>query len=152
MGQMKLFQHGDHLLSAVGPCQVQWRLACIAGGAWHIVKEPFGFARNAFIYNGHAILSYSLAGVALMAFTSGYFVAFNEIAFPSELYGSDLGQFAGVQFTLCATFLGGHVWHALKSNSEAGIISEQDQFKAIMTGFIVLAIAAISLVLLSARP
>ena len=126
-------------------------VACIAGGAWHIVKEPFGFARNAFIYNGHAILSYSLAGVALMAFTSGYFVAFNDLAFPPELYGADLSYFTGIQFTLCATFLGGHIWHALKSNSEAGIIKEEDQFKTIMAGFIVLAIAVISLVLLSMR-
>ncbi len=93
-------------------------VACIAGGAWHIVKEPFGWGRNAFIYNGHAILSYSLAGVALMAFTSGYFVAFNDIAFPPELYGADLSQFSGVQFSLCGIFLGGHVWHALKSNPQ----------------------------------
>ena len=127
-------------------------IACIAGGAWHIVKEPMGWARNSLTYNGHAILSYSLAGVALMAFTSGYFVAFNNIAFPAELYGSDLGQFTGIQYTLCATFLGGHVWHALKSNSEAGILSEQDKLNAIITGFIVLAIAVISLVLLSVKP
>ena len=124
-------------------------VACIAGGAWHIVKEPMGWARNAFIYNGHAILSYSLAGVALMAFTSGYFVSFNDIAFPTELYGSDLGQFAGVQFTLCATFLGGHVWHALKSKDAYGVLTDKDKFNAIVAGFIVLTIAVISLVLLS---
>ena len=127
-------------------------VACLAGGAWHIVKEPFGWARNSLTYNGHAILSYSLAGVALMAFTSGYFVSFNKIAFPPQLYGSDLGQFAGVQFTLCATFLGGHVWHALKSKSEAGKIDEKEQFRAIATGFIVLAIAVIGLVLIAAKP
>jgi photosystem II CP43 chlorophyll apoprotein len=127
-------------------------VACIAGGAWHIVKEPFGFARNAFIYNGHAILSYSLAGVALMAFTSGYFVAFNDIAFPPELYGADLGQFAGIQFTLCGIFLGGHVWHALKSKDEYGILTEKAKFNAIIAGFIVLAIAVISLILLSVKP
>ncbi len=126
-------------------------IACIAGGAWHIVKEPFGFARSAFVYNGHAILSYSLAGVALMAFTSGYFVAFNDLAFPPALFGAGLGQFAGVQFTLCATFLGGHVWHALKSKSETGILSEEDKFNATIPGFIVGAIVVISLVLLSAK-
>ena len=127
-------------------------VACIAGGAWHIVKEPFGWERNSLTYNGHAILSYSLAGVALMAFTSGYFVAFNNIAFPPELYGADLGQFAGVQFTLCGTFLGGHVWHALKFKSKDEVLSEQDKFTAIITGFLVLAIAVISLVLLSVKP
>ncbi|MEY2856794.1 MAG: hypothetical protein RLZZ74_1106, partial [Cyanobacteriota bacterium] len=40
--------------------------------------------------------------------------------------------------------------HALKSKSEAGILSEEDQFRAIMVGFLVLAIAVISLVLLAA--
>jgi photosystem II CP43 chlorophyll apoprotein len=125
-------------------------VACLAGGAWHITKEPFGWASNSLTYSGHAILAYSLAGVALMAFTSGYFVAFNDIAFPVELYGADLSQFAGVQFTLCSVFLGGHIWHALKSKSEAGILSEEDQFRAIMVGFLVLAIAVISLVLLAA--
>lgn len=126
-------------------------VACILGGIWHIVKEPFGWAKNSLTYNGHAILSYSLAGVALMAFTSGYFVAFNDLAFPPELYGAGLGQFAGVQFTLCATFLGGHVWHALKSKSEAGAIKEKDKLQAATAGFIVLAIAVTSLVLLSMK-
>jgi photosystem II CP43 chlorophyll apoprotein len=127
-------------------------VACLAGGAWHITKEPFGWASNRLTYSGHAILAYSLAGVALMAFTSGYFVAFNDIAFPVELYGADLGQFAGVQFTLCSIFLGGHIWHALKSKSETGILSEEDQFRAIMVGFLVLAIAVISSVLLTFKP
>ena len=124
-------------------------VACIAGGTWHIVKEPFGWARTAFVYNGHAILSYSLAGVALMAFTSGYFVAFNDIAFPTQLYGADLSQFAAIQFALCGTFLVGHVWHTLKSKSDGEILAQEEQFKAIMAGFLVLAIVVISLVFLS---
>ncbi|MEL6929057.1 MAG: chlorophyll a/b binding light-harvesting protein [Cyanobacteria bacterium J06600_6] len=127
-------------------------VACIAGGAWHIVKEPFGWARNSLTYNGHAILSYSLAGVALMAFTSGYFVAYNNIAFPAELYGADLGQFTGVQYTLCATFLGGHVWHALKSKDEYGVLSDKDKLNAALAGFVVLAIVVTSLVLVSMKP
>jgi photosystem II CP43 chlorophyll apoprotein len=125
---------------------------CIAGGIWHIVNQPFSWAKNAFIYNGHAILSYSLAGVALMAFVSGYFVAFNDIAFPIELYGSDRSWFTGVQFALCGTFLGGHVWHALKSKSVGEVLNEKDKFSAIITGFIVLAVVVISLVLLAAKP
>ncbi|NEP15174.1 MAG: chlorophyll a/b binding light-harvesting protein [Symploca sp. SIO2C1] len=40
---------------------------CIAGGVWHIVTEPAGWAKKLFIFNGHAILSYSLAALALMA-------------------------------------------------------------------------------------
>ncbi|MEM6612561.1 MAG: chlorophyll a/b binding light-harvesting protein [Cyanobacteria bacterium P01_C01_bin.72] len=141
----------DNLEDLVGG-HVWVGFACIAGGAWHIVKEPFGFARNSFVYNGHAILSYSLAGLALMAFTSGYFVGFNDLAFPAELYGANLSQFTGVQFTLCAVFLGGHVWHALKSNSEEGVLDEKDKFNAVLTGFIVLAIVVISLALLSVKP
>jgi photosystem II CP43 chlorophyll apoprotein len=125
---------------------------CIAGGIWHIVNQPFSWARNAFTYNGHAILSYSLAGVALMAFTAGYFVAFNDIAFPPQLYSSDRSFWTGVQFALCGTFLGGHVWHALKSKSVGDVLEEKDKFSAIMTGFIVLAIVVISLVLLAAKP
>ena len=124
-------------------------VACLAGGAWHIVKEPMGWFKNAFTYNGHAILAYSLAGVALMAFTSGYFAAFNDVAFPPELYGADLGSFATVQFLLCGTFLGGHVWHAFKSKSNGNVISQEEKAKAVIAGFIVLAIVVISLVLLS---
>ena len=141
----------DNLQDLVGG-HIWVGVACIAGGIWHITTEPLAWAKKAFIYNGHAILSYSLAGVALMAFTSGYFVAFNDIAYPPELYGADLGQFAGVQFTLCGIFLGGHIWHALKSKSEGKLLSEQDKFTAIMAGFIVLSIVVISLVLLSAKP
>ncbi|MEM7590266.1 MAG: chlorophyll a/b binding light-harvesting protein [Cyanobacteria bacterium P01_A01_bin.83] len=138
----------DNLEDVVGG-HIWVGVACIAGGAWHIVQEPFAWARNSLTYNGHGILSYSLAGVALMAFTSGYFVAFNDIAFPTELYGANLGQFAGVQFTLGATFLGGHVWHALKSKDESGVLSDQDKLNASIAGFIVLAIVVLSLVLLS---
>lgn len=127
-------------------------VACIAGGIWHITTEPLAWAKKAFTYNGNAILSYSLAGVALMAFTSGYFVAFNDLAYPTALYGQDLSQFAGVQFALCGTFLGGHIWHALKSKSEGTELSEENKFQAIMAGFIVLAIVVISLVLLSFKP
>jgi photosystem II CP43 chlorophyll apoprotein len=79
-------------------------------------------------------------------------VVFNDIAFPVELYGADLGQFAGVKFTLCSIFLGGHIWHALKSKSETGILTEEDQFRATMVGFLVLEIAVISLVLLTFKP
>ena len=127
---------------------------CIAGGVWHIVNQPFSWTKKLLIYNGHAILSYSLAGVALMAFTSGYFVAFNDLAFPPEFYGSDRSLFTGVQLALCGTFLGGHIWHALKSKGqgELKLLNEKDNFSAIMTGFVVLAAVVISLVLLAAKP
>ena len=127
-------------------------VACIAGGAWHITTQPLDWAKKALTYNGHAILSYSLAGVALMAFTSAYFVAFNDLAFPPELYGANRSSFAGVQILLCVTFLGGHVWHALKGKAEANdsnVVSDEDKSQATFAGFIVLAIVVISLVLLS---
>ncbi|MGK7934881.1 MAG: chlorophyll a/b binding light-harvesting protein [Xenococcaceae cyanobacterium] len=130
---------------------------CVAGGAWHITTEPLSWAKKAFTYNGHAILSYSLAGVALMAFTSGYFVAFNDLVYPEVFYGADSTQFAAVQFSLCATFLGGHLWHAIKAKSglpkpQGNILSDKDMFSAIMTAFLVLSVIVISLILLSAKP
>lgn len=125
---------------------------CIAGGAWHITTEPFKWIKGAFTFNGHGILSYSLAGVALMAFTSCYFVAFNDTVFPVEFYGSDRTQFAFVQFALCITFLGGHIWHAFKARSQTGKLSDRDKFSVFMAGFLGLAILAISLVLLSFKP
>ena len=127
-------------------------VACIAGGAWHITTQPLYWAKKAFTYNGHAILSYSLAGVALMAFTSAYFVAFNDLAFPGEFYGVNRSPFAGVQILLCTTFLGGHVWHALKGRAEAnssGVIRDEDKSQATIAGFITLAIIVVSLVLIS---
>jgi photosystem II CP43 chlorophyll apoprotein len=127
-------------------------VACIAGGAWHITTQPLDWAKKALTYNGHAILAYSLAGVALMAFTSAYFVAFNDIAFPPEFYGISRNLFAGVQSLLCTTFLAGHVWHALKGKAESnssGVISDEDKSRATFVGFIVLAIVVVSLVLIS---
>jgi photosystem II CP43 chlorophyll apoprotein len=122
---------------------------CIIGGAWHIVTEPAGWIKPSFVYNGHGILSYSLAGLAFMAYTSIYFVAYNDLAFPSEFYGIDRSSAAASQFFLCITFLGGHVWHALKAKSEGTRLSDKDKFTASLAGFLVLAILVIGLVLLS---
>ncbi|MEO0376997.1 MAG: hypothetical protein AAF329_20760, partial [Cyanobacteria bacterium P01_A01_bin.17] len=61
--------------------------------------------------NAHAVLSYSLAGVALMAFLSCFFL-YNPLVFPPELYGMGKDALANVQFLLGLTALGGHVWHA----------------------------------------
>lgn len=141
----------DNLENIIGG-HVWIGVACIAGGAWHIITPPLDWAKKALTYNGHAILSYSLAGVALMAFTSTYFVAFNNLAFPSEFYGTDKSYFAAVQCLLCATFLAGHSWHALKGRSQvnsSGIIEDKDKSQATIAGFIVLAIVVVSLALLS---
>ena len=144
----------DNLENIIGG-HVWVGVACITGGAWHITRPPLDWAKKAFTYNGHAILSYSLAGVALMAFTSAYFVAFNDLAFPPEFYGTNRSSFAGVQYLLCATFLAGHIWHALQGKiqeNSSGVISEEDKAQTIVAAFIVLAIVVISLVLLSAFP
>lgn len=122
---------------------------CIVGGAWHIVTQPFSWIRDVLKFNGDAILSYSLAALAFMAFTSIYFVGFNTTVFPTEFYGANRSGATTVQFFLCVTFLGGHIWHALKARSEGAVLSDQDKFSALMTGFLVLAVLVIGLVLLS---
>ncbi|MCS6958921.1 MAG: photosystem II reaction center protein CP43 [Pseudanabaenaceae cyanobacterium SKYGB_i_bin29] len=60
---------------------------CIAGGIWHIVTKPFGWARRAFIWSGEAYLSYSLGALSLMAFIATCYVWFNNTVYPSEFYG-----------------------------------------------------------------
>ena len=62
-------------------------IICIAGGVWHILTKPFGWARRALIWSGEAYLSYSLAAVSLMSFISSTFVWYNNTVYPSEFYG-----------------------------------------------------------------
>ena len=62
-------------------------LICIAGGIWHILTKPFGWARRAFIWSGEAYLSYSLGALSLMGFIAACFVWFNNTVYPSEFYG-----------------------------------------------------------------
>jgi len=62
-------------------------LICIAGGVWHILTKPFGWARRALIWSGEAYLSYSLGALSLMAFIATCFVWFNNTVYPSEFYG-----------------------------------------------------------------
>jgi len=62
-------------------------LICIAGGIWHILTRPFGWARRAFIWSGEAYLSYSLGALSMMGLIASAFVWFNNTAYPSEFYG-----------------------------------------------------------------
>lgn len=62
-------------------------LICIAGGIWHILTKPFGWARRAFIWSGEAYLSYSLGALSMMGFICAAYVWFNNTAYPSEFYG-----------------------------------------------------------------
>ncbi|MFB2936439.1 photosystem II reaction center protein CP43 [Aerosakkonemataceae cyanobacterium BLCC-F154] len=62
-------------------------LICIAGGIWHVLTKPFGWARRAFIWSGEAYLSYSLGALSLMGFIAACFVWFNNTVYPSEFFG-----------------------------------------------------------------
>ena len=62
-------------------------LICIAGGIWHILTRPFGWARRAFIWSGEAYLSYSLGALSMMGVIASCYVWFNNTAYPSEFYG-----------------------------------------------------------------
>ncbi len=62
-------------------------LICIAGGIWHVLTKPFGWARRAFIWSGEAYLSYSLGALSLMGFIAACYVWFNNTVYPSEFYG-----------------------------------------------------------------
>jgi photosystem II CP43 chlorophyll apoprotein len=89
----------------------------ILGGIWHIRKPPAPWSRWLLKINAHAVLSYSLAGVAWMAFLSCFFL-YNPLVFPPELYGTGKAALANVQFLLGLVTLGGHVWHASVARAE----------------------------------
>ena len=107
---------------------------CISGGIWHTVRAPFGWFKERFIYNGHVILSYSLAGVGLMALISIFFV-FNETVYPVEIFGDNRLKTVVLQGVLGITFLAGHVWHNLLGQKETGSFNESSYYEAAMAGF-----------------
>ncbi|MDJ0718033.1 MAG: chlorophyll a/b binding light-harvesting protein [Prochloraceae cyanobacterium] len=121
----------------------------IAGGAWHLTNEPFSWVKQRVIFAGDAILSYSLAGVALAALISAYFISFNTTVYPTEFYGTDRSVFAFTQVLLGLVFLGGHTWHALKARAKGASPQKSDYTLAFVAGFAFLFVAGSALVLLS---
>ena len=89
----------------------------IGGGIWHIRTQPFPWAIRLLPINADAILSYSLGGLAFMAFVSMVFVGFNTTVYPVEFYGSDRLGLSSTQFFLGVLALGGHLWHAVRARS-----------------------------------
>lgn len=90
----------------------------IVGGVWHIIVQPFGWVRKILpINNGEEILSYSLLGLALMAWISASFVGYNTTVFPPEFYGSERLFAANIQFFLGILAFLGYAWHAWRARS-----------------------------------
>ncbi|MEH1776252.1 chlorophyll a/b binding light-harvesting protein [Nostoc sp.] len=88
----------------------------IAGGVWHILVQPFTWVRRILpIDNGEEILSYSLLGLALMAWISAAFVGYNTTVFPREFYGDERLGLANIQFFLGVVAFLGYVWHSWRS-------------------------------------
>ncbi len=108
---------------------------CAIGGVWHLLTQPFGWAKRLFVWSGEAYLSYSIGALSLMAFIATLFVSVNAIAFPPEFFGSTLllkfDRFpffaspdgaltcrvwlANTHFWLGFFFLQGHLFHALRA-------------------------------------
>jgi photosystem II CP43 chlorophyll apoprotein len=114
-------------------------LMLIGGGIFHILTQPFAWARRVLIYSGEAILSYSIGGVAYMGFVAAYFASVNNTVYPEVFYGpvqaietsagvvTSRGWLVTFHFVFSLIFLLGHVWHALRARAiEAGFDFKND--------------------------
>jgi photosystem II CP43 chlorophyll apoprotein len=106
-------------------------LMCIGGGVWHILTQPFAWARTALIWSGEAYLSYSLGAIAYMGFFAAYFAMVNDTVYPEVFYGpvgsvatatgivTSRGWLVSFHVVFAGLFLAGHIWHAIRVRGEA---------------------------------
>ncbi|NEO26835.1 MAG: chlorophyll a/b binding light-harvesting protein [Kamptonema sp. SIO4C4] len=122
----------DNLEDVVGG-HIWVGLMCLVGGVFHILTQPFLWAKRILIYSGEAYLSYSIGALAYMGFFAAYFVTVNDTVYPEVFYGpagvleattgevSARGWLATFHFVLAVLFLAGHIWHAIRARgAEAG--------------------------------
>lgn len=93
----------------------------IGGGIWHILTPMLPIFKKIVRVEGEALLSYSLGGVAFMAFLSYFYVSYNTAAYPVDLFGANRLALANPQLLLGTIALGGHIWHAYRVLTEAGL-------------------------------
>lgn len=106
----------DNLEDVIGG-HIWMGLILIFGGVWHIIVQPFAWVKRILsIENGEDILSYSLLGLALMAWISASFV-YNTTVFPMVFYGSESLGMANTQIFLGLLAFLGYVWHAWRSRN-----------------------------------
>jgi len=104
----------DNLEDVVGG-HIWIGLICVAGGVWHILTKPFGWARRAFIWSGEAYLSYSLGALSLMGFIASTMVWYNNTVYPSEFFGptaAEASQSQALTFLIRDQRLGANVGSA----------------------------------------
>lgn len=101
-------------------------LILTAGGVFHILTQPFAWARRVLFYSGEAYLCYSLGAIAYMGILAGYFVSVNDTVYPEVFFGvadnwettngvvSARGWLASFHYALGVLFLLGHLWHAIR--------------------------------------
>lgn len=112
---------------------------CLTGGVFHILTQPFNWAKERLVWSGEAYLSYSLGALAIAGFSVAVFVSVNEIAYPTVFYGPIGGIEPSIRTALAtvhATFgslaLLGHLWHAYRSLS-VSLGTQQGTFFDFMT-------------------
>ncbi|MGD1904943.1 MAG: chlorophyll a/b binding light-harvesting protein [Leptolyngbyaceae cyanobacterium] len=93
----------------------------IGGWIWHILTPMLPVFKRIIRVEGEALLSYSLGGVAFMAFLSCAYVSHNTLAYPTELFGANRLALVNGQLLVGSLALVGHLWHAYRVMTGAGL-------------------------------